>query len=134
MTIKQICDVIFRLYLYADSTKMIHYSTDKNHTHELADQVRDTILDFVDDLAEQTFGYYGKPKYNDMSLKLDIMYEDDLVKICQHVVDVIEPIKKEFAKNEKLSGTVSLIDDFKGELSKLSFLGSFDKVSNYKIK
>lgn len=133
MAIKEICDVIFKLYLYADNTKLIHYSTDSNHGHEMADKVRDAILDFVDDLAEQTFGYYGKPSFGDMTLKQDISVEKDLNKICQKCIDVLGVIYDEFKKNEKLSGIVSLMDDFKGEMGKMAFLGTFDKVSNYTI-
>lgn len=134
MEYKQICDTIFRLYLYALSTKKIHYSTDSNHGHELADELYDIIFEFADELAEQTFGYYGKPEFNDMNLEQNIYNEKDLNKICQRAIDVIEPLRTEFNKNEKLSGIVSLIDDFKGKLSKTSFLGTFDKLSNINLK
>lgn len=133
MQLKDICDIIFKLYLYADNTKMIHYSTDLNHEHELADKLRDKILSFVDDLAEETFGYFGKPSFNDMSLKQNISVEKDLSKICQQCINIVAPIRTNFDKNEKLSGIVSLIDDFKGDLGKMSFLGTFDRVSNYKL-
>ena len=133
MKIDEICDVIFKLYLYADNTKMIHYYTDSNHEHELADQVRDTILSFADDLAEQTFGYFGKPSFSDMSLKQEIYIEKDLNKVCQHCLDVVAPLRTAFNKNDKLSGIVSLIDDFKGTLGQMAFLGTFDKVSNSKL-
>lgn len=134
MRIHEICNIIFKLYLYADNTKMIHYYTDSNHEHELADKVRDTILSFVDDLAEQTFGYYGKPSFNDMSLKQDISIEKDLNKICQKCIDTVAPLRTYFNKIEKLSGIVSLIDDFNGKLGQMAFLGTFDKVSNYKLE
>ena len=133
MRINEICDVIFKLYLYADNTKMIHYYTDSNHEHELADKVRDTILSFVDDLAEQTFGYFGKPSFSDMSLKQDISIEKDLNKICQRCLDTVAPLRTAFNKNDKLTGIVSLIDDCKGELCQMEFLGTFDRVSNYKL-
>ena len=131
MDFKTICDSIFRLYLCADMCKMIHYSTGSNHEHELSDNIRNVIIDFTDDIAESTFGFYGKPKFSDMSVKLDIQSTNDLGKLCQHVVNVVEPIRKAFLKNEKLSGVVSLIDDFKKEMSKSVFLATFDKVSNY---
>lgn len=134
MEYKQICDTIFRLYLYALSTKKIHYSTDSNHGHELADKLYDIIFEFADELAEQTFGYYGKPEFNNMNLEQNIYNEKDLNKICQRAIDTIEPLRTEFNKNEKLSGIVSLIDDFKGKLSKTSFLGTFDKLSNINLK
>lgn len=131
MDFKTICDSIFRLYLYADVCKMIHYSTVSNHEHELSDKIRDVIIDFTDDIAESTFGFYGKPKFSDMNIKVDIQSTNDLGKLCQHIVNVVEPMRKEFLKNEKLSGLVSLIDDFKTEMSKSVFLATFDKVSNY---
>lgn len=134
MNIQEICDIIFKLFLYADSTKLLHYSTDSNHEHELCDTVRNTILDFVDSLAEQTFGYYGKPSFNDMSLNQDIFIEKDLNKICQRCVDTVAPLRTFFNKNEKLAGIVSLIDDFNGSMGQMAFLGTFDKVSNYKLK
>lgn len=134
MDFKVLCDSIFRLYLYADNCKMIHYSTDSNHEHELADKIRDNIIDFTDELAESTFGFYGKPKFNDMSIKHDIQVTNDLGKLCQSVVDIAEMIRETCVKKEKLSGVVSLIDDFKKDISKNVFLATFDKVSNYRMK
>lgn len=134
MNFNIICDSIFRLYLYADVCKMIHYSTASNHEHELADSIRDNIIDFTDELAESTFGFYGKPKFSDMSIKLDVQSTNDLGKLCQFVVDIAEAIRKDFEKNDKLSGIVSLIDDFKKTMSKNVFLATFDKVSNYQMK
>lgn len=133
MNFKQICETIFRLYLYADVAKMIHYSTDSNHCHELSDELRDCIIKFADEFAEQTFGYYGKPRFSDLTVKVDVTEEEDPNKLCQHCVDIITPIRTEFAKNDKLSGIVSLIDDFTGEMGKMAFLGTFDKISNYKL-
>lgn len=134
VTIDKICDVIFKLFLYADNTKMIHYSTDSNHGHELADEVRDNIYDFVDNLAEQSFGYYGKPTFNDMSIKQNISVEQDLNKLCQHCIDTVLPLRNEFNKIERLAGLVSLIDDFTGLMGQMAFKGTFDKVSNYKLQ
>lgn len=132
----EISDIVFKLYLYADATKMIHYTTDSNHAHELCDTVRDTIIDFADNLAEQAFGYYGKPQYSSMTklTKLSIKETSDLGELCKNATEIVDYIRKEFDKNEKLSGLVSLIDDYKGQMSKNAFLCSFDKVSNYKIK
>ncbi|MCD8206813.1 MAG: hypothetical protein LUD72_02640 [Bacteroidales bacterium] len=134
MSFKQICDTIFRLYLYADTAKMVHYSTPSNHGHELADEIRNAVMKFADEIAEQIFGFYGKPKYSDMTVKLDVVEEEDLNRLCQHVVDTVEPLRQELLKNDKLSGTVSLIDDFKGEMGKMAFLGTFDRISTYKLK
>lgn len=133
MQIHDICDVIFKLYLYSDVTKMIHYSTDSNHEHELADRVRDTILIFVDDLAEQTFGFFGKPSFSDMSIKQDITIEKDLNKLCQKCIDTVLPLRTVFKEMDRLSGIVSLIEDFTAKLGQMAFLGTFDKVSNYKL-
>ena len=132
----EISDIVFKLYLYADATKMIHYTTDSNHAHELCDTVRDTIIDFADNLAEQAFGYYGKPQYSSMTklTELSIKETSDLGELCKNATEIVDYLRKEFDKNEKLSGLVSIIDDYKGQMSKNAFLCSFDKVSNYKIK
>jgi hypothetical protein len=45
----------------------------------------------------------------------------------------VEIVRSECLKNDKLSGIVSLIDGFKETMSKLVFLGTFDKVSNIKL-
>lgn len=127
-----ICDFVFRLYLYADMTKMIHYSTDSNHCHELCDDVRDEIIDFADSLAEQYFGYHGKPSFSDMSIKQDVSVTDDLGELCKTVADMSDDIRKQCSQNPKLQNLVSLIDDFKGEMENKMFLATFDKVSNYK--
>ena len=134
MEFKLICDSIFRLYLYADVCKMIHYSTRSNHEHELSDSIRDEIISFADELAEGFFGFFGKPKFGDMSIDVDIQKTNDLGKLCQLVVNVVEPIRTQSLKNDKLSGIVSIIDDFKQTMSKNAFLATFDKVSNYTMK
>lgn len=126
---KNVYDAIFRLYLYADTCKIIHYTCDKNHAHELADEIRNSILEFVDELAEQFFGYNGKPNKSELTVKLDVKEEDSLDAICQDVMDVVEPLRTEFNKNPKLSNLVSLIDDFKGSMNKCKFLATFDHLS-----
>lgn len=128
-----ISDIVFKLYLYADATKMIHYTTDSMHAHELCDTVRDTIIDFADELAEQSFGYYGKPDFSRMSKlnSLEIKETDDLGELCKNATDIVNALKSECSKVEKLSGLLSLIDDYKGKMSKNIFLCSFDKISNY---
>lgn len=133
MNYKEVCDIIFKLYLYADTAKMIHYSIDSMHGHELADEVRDCILDFTDELAEQFFGYYGRPSFNQLSINHKVKIDDDLNKLCQNCINEVEVIHEEASKNTKLSGIVSLIDGFKEKLSKLAFLGTFDRVSNIKL-
>ena len=133
MSFQEMCDIIFKLYLYADTAKMIHYTINSMHGHELADDVRDTIIEFADDLAEQYFGYYGKPRFGQLSIKHDIKIEEDSNKLCQNCIDTVEIVRSECEKNAKLSGIVSLIDSFKEKMSKLVFLGTFDKVSNAKL-
>lgn len=133
MSFQETCDIIFKLYLYADTAKMIHYTINSMHGHELADDVRDTIIEFADDLAEQYFGYYGKPRFGQLSIKQDIKIEEDINRLCQNCIDTVEIVRSECEKNTKLSGIVSLIDSFKEKMSKLVFLGTFDKVSNAKL-
>lgn len=129
MQIEEICNVIMRLYLYADNLKMIHYSTSGNHYHQLCDSIRECIIKFADELAEEIFGYYGKPKYNDFKLNQQINQTNDLSQLCVNIINSIEYYRKEFNKDIKLSGVVSLIDDFKGEMLKYKFLCTFDKVT-----
>jgi len=130
MDIKSICDSITRLYLYAVSTKFIHYSCFPSHLHELCDTAKETIEEFTDKLAESYFGYEGKPKFSNFSIGLEINTEDDLRDLCDRCIGIVEPIRKECEKNEKLSGIVSLIDDFLSELGKIKFLCTFDKLSS----
>lgn len=133
MSYQETCDIIFKLYLYADTAKMIHYTIESMHGHELADDVRDTVIEFADELAEQYFGYYGKPRFGQLSIKHDIKIDDDINVLCKNCLDMVEVVRKEFEKEDKLSGIVSLIDGFKEKMSKLVFLGTFDKVSNLKL-
>lgn len=130
----KICDTIFILYLYADMCKMIHYTCGTNHEHELCDNVRDTIISFADDLAEQTFGYYGKPSFNDFTLDHKVNMTDDLGKLCGFAVDCVAYIYKEYEKDDKMSDIISLIDDYKGKMKKLAFLATFNKVSRFKFE
>ena len=129
---EDICDLIFRLYLYADMTKMIHYSTTSNHCHELCDDVRDDIVGFADDLAEQYFGYQGKPSFNDFTIEHDVKSMDDIGELCKTVADMTDELRKRLENEPKLQNLVSLIDDFKGKMEQRMFLATFDKVSNYK--
>jgi hypothetical protein len=112
---------------------MIHYTIESMHGHELADEVRDTIIEFADELAEQYFGYYGKPRFGQLSIKHDIKIDDDINVLCKNCLDMVEVVRKEFEKEDRLSGIVSLIDGFKEKMSKFAFLGTFDKVSNLKL-
>lgn len=132
MEISQLSDIIFKLYLYADATKMIHYTTDGNHAHEMCDKVRNTIVDFADELAEQSFGYYGKPTYSSLTKlnKLEINETDDLGELCDRATEMVDIVRTEFNKIDKLSGIVSLIDDYKGAMQKNKFLCTFDKVTS----
>lgn len=129
---EDVCDIVFKLYLYADITKMIHYSTGSNHCHELCDKVRDSIIDFADNLAEQFFGYNGKPSFNDMTIKHDVQLISDLGELCKKVAEMVDELRNQCSNNQKLQNIVSLIDDFKGEMEQDMFLATFDKVSNYK--
>ena len=134
MDLHLICDTVMKLYLYADNAKRIHYTIESSHGHKLCDEIRDEILKFVDDLAEQSFGYVGKPSWTDFKdlSKLDIYEVDDLAKLCGHVKDLVEALQKSFADSEDddASGIISLMDDFKGSMDKMKFLTTFDKVSN----
>lgn len=133
MNIKNFCDSIMRMYLYADMIKAIHLSTDIHWEHEFCDQAQDKIRDYIDQLCEQVFGYYGKPKFSDFKLNIDIPSEDNLAKLFNRIMDIIAPLRTEFSKIDKLSGTISLIDDFKGTLTQFVYMCSFDKISNFKI-
>lgn len=129
-----VCFYIMRLYLYADMVKMIHYSTDKSYEHELCDKVRDCIIDFTDSLAEQYFGIEGKPSFSDFSFQNNLKDADNIGKLCSIVnSDITTSLKKMFEHDEKYSGIVSLIDDFKGEIAKYNFLSTFDNISNAKL-
>lgn len=131
---QEVCDIIMKLYMYADVTKMVHYSTDKNHAHELCDIIRDNILDFADDLAEQYFGYSGKPSFSDFSFEQSINKTKDLGQLCNIVSEMVDDFRSKCEDNPKLSNIVSLIDDFKGDMAKDAFLATFDKVSDYKME
>lgn len=131
---QEVCDILMKLYMYADVTKMVHYTTDKNHAHELCDIIRENITDFADDLAEQYFGYAGKPSFSDFSFEQSITKTDDLGDLCKRVSEMVDEFRGKCEKEPKLSNIVSLIDDFKGDMSKNAFLATFDKVSDYKME
>lgn len=126
---KDVCDIVMKLFLYADMCKMIHYSTDKMHCHELCDDVRDTIMKFADDLAEQSFGEIGKPSYSDFTLKHSLQSTKDISQICKKCVG----LAYEFKKKGVSDSMKSLIDDFCGDMRQKAYLGTFDNISNTKI-
>ncbi len=126
---KRIYDSIFRLYLYGITCKIIHYTCDKSHTHELSDDILDIITDFADNFAEQFFGATGKPDKSELTIKLDVKEEDTLEEICKDVINIVEPLRKEFEKQPNMSNLVSLIDDFTGKIKQSKFLATFDHLS-----
>lgn len=128
-----VTDEIMKLYLYGDVCKMIHYSTDKMHCHKLCDDVRDSINTFADNFAEQIFGYIGKPRFDEFSLKHSISFTNDISDICQQCIDIANGIRSMCERN-KYNGLISLIDDFVGEQTQFVYLATFDKVSNKKIQ
>lgn len=128
MDIHNICDTVMRLYLYLPVLKRIHYTIDSSHGHRLCDEIYEAVLKFADDLAEKSFGWIGKPSYTDFKDIDGYSVNDDesLSKVCESIKDLVEPIRKEAEKDDKGSGIVSLIDDFKGEIDKMVFLTTFD--------
>ena len=130
---KKIVDVIMKLYLYADMCKMIHYSTNKMHEHQLADDVRNDIMEFADDLAEKCFGFGKKPNFNDFSLKQNIKLSKNISGLCNNVLKLIENVRKEFEK-DNMHGVVSIIDDFMGKMAQNIYLATFDNVSDVKVR
>lgn len=132
MNKKNIAIIVMKLYLYADMCKMIHYSTKKWHGHKQADDVRECIIKFADSLAEQAFGFTGLPNFSDFSLRVPVKKTNDLNQLCQNVFELISTLQNSL-KNDKYSGIVSLIDDFKGELSNCVYLNFFDNVSQKRL-
>jgi len=133
MNRKDIANIVMRLFLYADMCKMIHYTTKKMHCHKLCDEVRDTIMEFADDLAEKAFGHTGKPSFNDFSLRLSVKKSSDIATICKNVVDLVEGLRKEIENNDKYTGIVSIIDDFKSDMAQKVYLANFDNVSDARL-
>lgn len=119
---EKICNFITSLYLYADMTKFIHYSTNSNHKHELADDLRDKILEFSDDFAEQMFGILHKPRFSEFTLDLSLKYSEKIGGICKILLKLVGEVQEELKDDDKFTSILSLIDDFKGELNKIVFL------------
>lgn len=136
MNKKDIADIVMKLFLYADMCKMIHYSTRKMHCHKLCDEVRDTIMEFADDLAEKAFGITGKPEFNDFSLKMSVSTSNDIAVICKNVVKLAEELRQKIDGNDVYagSGIVSIIDDFKSDMAQKIYLATFDDVSDEKLE
>lgn len=136
MNKKDIADIVMKLFLYADMCKMIHYSTRKMHCHKLCDEVRDTIMEFADDLAEKAFGITGKPEFNDFSLKMSVSTSNDIAVICKNVVKLVEELRQKIDGNDVYagSGIVSIIDDFKSDMAQKVYLATFDDVSDEKLE
>lgn len=131
----KIADIVMKLFLYGDMCKMIHYSTEKMHCHKLCDEVRDTITEFADELAEKSFGITGKPDFSDFSLKLAVKSSNDIAVICKNVVDLVEDLRQEIDGNDVYagSGIVSIIDDFKSDMAQKIYLANFDNVSTERL-
>ena len=135
MNKKDIANIVIRLFLYADMCKMIHYTTSKMHCHKLCDEVRDTIMEFADDLAEKAFGITGKPNFNDFSLRLSVKKSSDIAEICKNVVKLVEELRQDIDGSDVYagSGIVSIIDDFKSDMAQKVYLANFDNVSDARL-
>lgn len=132
--IKHFNNYIFELYLYCDIMKMKHYATDIHTEHIRIDEFQDKLRELTDEVAEQIYGYFGKPDFNDFTLKLNVKQEKDLGKLLGLMFTIVNNIKELFVDNDKLSGTISLLDDFKGQIQQFIYLTSFDKISTFKLK
>lgn len=106
------------------------------HCHKLCDEVRDTIMEFADDLAEKAFGITGKPEFNDFSLKMSVSTSNDIAVICKNVVKLVEELRQKIDGNDVYagSGIVSIIDDFKSDMAQKIYLATFDDVSDEKLE
>ena len=102
----------------------------------LSNKLYKHIVDKVDDIDFGTI-----PESRGDITKID-NYENlvDCINIISEILqqyhqptDTVEIVRREANKNDKLSGIVSLIDSFKEKMSKLVFLGTFDKVSSIKL-
>lgn len=126
MNTKKLCKAVFMLYKYAIMTKRVHYSTDSNHEHELADSIMDSIIDFADEIAESGFGHYGKPSIGDMSVKIKVDERDSLEDICKDVTDIATQLRDAFEDDNDVSvqSLVSIVDDFLGDIKKDMFLNT----------
>lgn len=125
---KELADLVMSLFVYADVCKMIHYTTDKMHCHTLCDDVRDTITDFADELAEKGFGHTGKPAFEDFSMKLAVTKTQDIAEVCNKCIELAEDLRKKIEDNDTYSGIVSIIDDFKSDMAQKIYLANFDEV------
>lgn len=117
-----ITDSIMKNYMYADWVKTIHYATTSNHIHELCDKVRDDIVDFTDSLAEQFFGFHGKPEVADFSIENNIVKSPNLQDICEAVIDIANEIREGLPDDYRGWSLQSLIDDFVGTMGQNKFL------------
>lgn len=131
MDSRDLCGCILRFYSYADATKMIHYTTNSNHQHELCDELRSVILGFVDDFAEQMFGIVGKPSMQDFSEDIPLERIDYIEDICERCGDLAEVIKSHIEDDRRFDCICSLIDDFVGKVRQKQFLATFDHNANY---
>lgn len=136
MNYQTICDIIFKLYLYGDAFKMIHYckELDSGFAHRKCDEIRDAINYYADTLAETYFGYAGRPNFSQLSIKQDINTTDDPGKLCGNVINLAESIRDYANKEKQLSSIVSDTDTFLSSLQKYTFLFTFDKVSKFKTQ
>lgn len=128
-----ICGCIMRLYFYADATKVMHYTTESIHQHKLCDEVRETILDFTDDLAEKMFGIIGKPALEDFAPESQFERLTTIDEVCNKCLYLADGIREAIESDNVYSGIVSLIDDFKGKISQEKFLATFDRHVNFQI-
>jgi DNA-binding ferritin-like protein len=125
---KEIADLVMGLFVYADVCKMIHYTTEQMHCHTLCDDVRDTIMEFADELAEKAFGHTGKPSFEDFSMKLTVKKTQDIAEVCNKCIELVEGLRKTVADDDTYSGIVSIIDDFKSDMAQKIYLATFDDV------
>jgi hypothetical protein len=90
-------------------------------------------MEFADDLAEKAFGHTGKPNFNDFSLRLSVKKSSDIAAVCKNVVALVEDLRKDIENNDKYSGIVSIIDDFKSGMAQKVYLANFDNVSDARV-
>ena len=116
---------ILQMINLRDQLRINHWQTSIYSHHKLADELIDEITEFIDNIAEYTFGLFGKPTINTFEMSLF----DTKLKNIQNVLNLVEDANKEMIAEYNLTeheGMKAYLSDFDKVIQKYKYLFDFE--------
>lgn len=125
LLVDKLFEFILQLQQGAAQLKMNHWQTKNYAEHKITDNFINTIIKYIDKIAETTIGELGRPKINTTHLTISdnsitsTIWVLNLLK--QYTQNIIEEIRL-----TKYEGILDLLGEFDAKLKKTIYLSSLE--------